>query len=55
MPVKRKQDTKGPYYQWGNHGKKYRYKPNNPISRQKAKEKAKRQGMAVHSSGWRGY
>ena len=25
MPVRRREDAKGPYYQWGDSGKKYRY------------------------------
>lgn len=52
MPVKRKTDSIGSYYQWGNHGKKYRYIPNNKKSREIAKKKAIKQGIAVHASGW---
>lgn len=54
MPVKRKDDSKGPYYQWGQHGKKYRFKPNNKISRKIAKDKAQRQADAAYANGYRG-
>ena len=54
MPVHRRRDTKGPYYQWGNHGKKYYYRSNNVRSRENAKSKANLQGRAAHASGWRG-
>ena len=27
MPVRRGHDSKGPYYEWGGHGRKYRYTP----------------------------
>lgn len=46
MPVHKGRDSKGIYYQWGNHGKKYRGKD--------AKEKAARQGRAAHAHGYRG-
>ncbi len=54
MPVHRGQDSKGPYYQWGNHGKKYHYKSGSQRSRELAKDKAHKQGVAAHASGWRG-
>lgn len=50
MPVKRHTDALGPYYQWGHHGKKYRYTQNNKISRNIAKKKATKQGVAIHAS-----
>lgn len=54
MPVTYGKDSLGPFYRWGEHGKKYRYTPNNKQSREKAKEKAKKQGIAIHASGWKG-
>lgn len=54
MPVHRGKDSKGPYYQWGDHGKKYRYEAGNKQSREAAKEKAERQGRAARASGWQG-
>jgi hypothetical protein len=54
MPVHRSKDSDGPYYQWGESGKKYRYEAGNEKSRKKAKEKAKRQGRAARASGYRG-
>lgn len=52
MPVHRSKDKKGCFYQWGNHGKKYYYIINNKRSMNIAKNKATRQGIAVHASGW---
>jgi hypothetical protein len=54
MPVRNGRDSNGPFYRWGNSGKKYYYKPNNEKSRDMAKEKAKKQGIAIHASGWKG-
>lgn len=53
MPVRRKQDSKGPYYQWGDSGKKYRYQTGNKKEREKAKGKAENQGRAIRASGYR--
>lgn len=53
MPVKNGRDSLGPYYQWGTQ-KKYYYKPNDDKSRNRAKEKATKQGIAIHASGWKG-
>ena len=50
MPVHRGIDSQGPYYQYGNHGKKYYYIPGNTYSREEAMKKAKIQGMAIHAS-----
>ena len=46
MPVHSGKDSKGKYYQWGNHGKKYRGKG--------AKAKAAAQGRAAYASGYKG-
>jgi hypothetical protein len=54
MPVRRKQDSKGPYYQWGDSGKKYRYEAGDKPGREKAKEKAEKQGRAIRASGYQG-
>ena len=54
MPVRRHHDNKGPYYQWGDHGKKYRYTPGDKDSRERAKRGATRQGQAAHAHGYRG-
>ena len=54
MPVHRRQDSNGPYFQWGNHGKKYYYIANNKRSRELAKEKAAKQGRAAYAAGYRG-
>lgn len=53
MPTHRGVDSKGPYFQWGNHGKKYYYVPNNKRSRELARSKAHKQGIAVRMTGWR--
>lgn len=54
MPVRRGQDSKGPYYQWGNSGKKYYYKPGDKESRNRAKSMAEKQGKAAYASGYKG-
>jgi hypothetical protein len=54
MPVRRRQDSQGPYYQWGDSGKKYRYRPGDKGSRDRAKQGATRQGQAAHARGYRG-
>lgn len=54
MPVHRGKDGDGPYYQWGNSGKKYRYKSGDKQSRQEAKDKASKQGQAAHAAGYEG-
>ncbi len=53
MPIKRGEDNKGPYYQWGSH-KKYHYKPGNTQSRTRAYNKAVAQAQAAYSSGYKG-
>jgi hypothetical protein len=40
------------YYQWGGHGKKYKYDPNDPESEQEAYQLAARQARAAHSNGY---
>jgi hypothetical protein len=54
VPVRRREDSKGPYYQWGDHGRKYRYTPGDKASRDRAKQGATRQGEAAHAHGHRG-
>jgi len=54
VPVKRGKDKKGSYYQWGDSGKKYHYTSGDKSSRQSAKKKAEKQGLAAHASGYRG-
>lgn len=47
MPIKRGIDSNGPYYSYGDLHRYY-YKLNDPISREIAKEKARKQGAAIH-------
>ena len=54
MPVHRSKDAKGPYYQWGDSGKKYHYEAGNSKSRDQAKAKAEKQGKAARASGYEG-
>lgn len=54
MPVHRGKDSKGPYYQWGDSGKKYHYTSGDKASREAAEAKAGRQGQAARASGYRG-
>lgn len=53
MPIHRESDSKGSYYQWGNHGKKYYYVSGNERSRKIAYSKAVKQARAIYSTGWR--
>ena len=50
MPIYRKSDSKGPYYQYGTTGTKYYYTPGNAKSRLNAKKKAIRQMVAISYS-----
>lgn len=54
MPVHRSKDGKGPYYQWGESGKKYHYESGDEESRKRAKAKAEKQGRAIRASGYDG-
>ena len=55
MPVHEGIDIEGGYYyQWGQHGKKYYFDPNDPQDEKDAQEKAARQGRAAHAHGYRG-
>ena len=53
MPTHQGRDSNGSYYQWGNHGKRYYYVTGNKRSRELARNKANRQGVAIKASGWR--
>jgi hypothetical protein len=54
MPIHRGSDSKGCFYQWGySTGKKYYYTAGNARSRELAKKKAIKQGIAIYASGWR--
>jgi hypothetical protein len=50
MPVRKHKDNKGSFYQWGSHGAKYYYIPGNAKSRNAAKAKATRQGIAISAN-----
>lgn len=52
MPVKRGKDSNGPYYRWGESGKKYHYESGDKELREQAKKKATKQGQAAHASGY---
>ena len=54
MPVVRGRDVTGPYFQWGAHGRKYRYVAGDTTGREEAKAKAKTQGTAAYANGYRG-
>lgn len=54
MPVQRGKDSKGPYYQWGDSGKKYHYESGDRSSREKAKAQAEKQGRAARAAGYKG-
>ncbi len=54
MPTRMHHTAEGWYYQWGDHGKKYFFNPDDPDAKKQAKEKADRQGRAAYASGYRG-
>lgn len=47
MPVQRGKDSNGPYYKWGQNGKRYYYSSGNTSSRTRAHHKAEKQGRAI--------
>ena len=54
MPVKIHHTSVGWYYQWGEHGKKYFFDPDNPEAKSAAENMAMRQGRAAFAHGYRG-
>lgn len=54
MPVKRGEDEDGPFYRWGDRGKKYHYTAGDRSSREAAKRKATKQGQAARAHGYDG-
>ena len=54
MPVHRGRDYLGPFYQWGEHGKRYRYSTGDVRERAAARRKAEAQGRAAYANGYRG-
>lgn len=50
MPLHNRRDSKGPYFIWGERGKKYYYKANSKLSKSRAKSKAMKQARAIESS-----
>jgi len=53
MPVERASKDGKPGYRWGKSGKVYTYTPGDKESRERAKNKARKQGIAVKASGWK--
>lgn len=53
MPIHKSYDSKGYYYQWGNHGKKYYFNKDCSSCKKRAYNKAKKQMIAIYASGWR--
>lgn len=49
MPVHPGKDSQGPFYQYGNSGKKYHYSANSEKSRKRAKRKAHMQEAAIEN------
>ena len=47
--VRRGRDGDGPYYRWGETGKRYHYTANDPKSRAAARRKAEKQETAAHA------
>ena len=55
MPVQHRIDSRGRFYRWGDHGKKYYYNLNSVRSKSIAREKAAKQGRAIKASQMRVY
>ncbi len=49
MPIERGIDAKGPYYRWGESGKRYHYRPGDVASRRRARVKAGNQARAIRA------
>lgn len=47
MPLHNRRDSKGPYYIWGEYGKRYYYTEELKLSKARAKAKALKQGRAI--------
>lgn len=54
MPVYDGKDSKGYYYQWGNHGHKYYYDARSERARKNAHKKAIMQCVASKYHGYKG-
>jgi hypothetical protein len=52
MPTHIGKDAKGCYARWGSSGKKYYYECENSDARERAKDKANKQGQAAHAHGY---
>jgi hypothetical protein len=50
MPIKQCQSDGKPGFQWGESGKCYTYTPGDKASRERARQKALKQGRAVEAS-----
>lgn len=54
MPVHKGKDKDGPFFQWGNSGKKYHFTKDNSSAEVAAHAKAQRQGVAAYANGYKG-
>lgn len=54
MPIHNREDAGGPYFQWGEHGKKYYYKHGDAAGKADARDKAGRQARAAYAHGYKG-
>ena len=53
MPVKQCTEKGKPGYKWGDSGKCYTYEKGDDMDRERARQKAVKQGQAAHASGYR--
>ena len=53
MPVRSGEDSTGPFYQWGESGRRYYYRKGSETSEKMARARAAAQGRAVRASGYR--
>jgi hypothetical protein len=52
MPIQAHSDASGHYFQWGQHGAKYRFVKGNKRSMMAALNKTRKQAAAAHANGF---
>ena len=50
MPIHRRKDKNGPYFQYGESGAKYRYVANDKKGRELAEQRAHKHARAIHAN-----
>jgi hypothetical protein len=53
MPIFRRRDSRGVFFQWGSRGARYYFNPRCPACTVKARSLAQRQAAAAYAHGYR--